>query len=113
MLLFTVTLSFFRTEIEVVLRLNSSLFGSLIMFAIPGLMYIVYETTYLTNSQCNLEERGFIEEEDGSVVYASLWYCSVYWWLDLEYISLASQKNLTNCLFPLHVKKRREGGSNT
>lgn len=41
MLLLTVTLSFFRTEIEVVLRLNGSLFGSLIMFAIPGLMYIV------------------------------------------------------------------------
>ncbi|KAK8798052.1 hypothetical protein WA171_005579 [Blastocystis sp. BT1] len=39
-LLLTVTLSYYRTEIEIVLRLNGSLFGSLIMFAIPGLMYI-------------------------------------------------------------------------
>lgn len=41
-LLSTVTVAILQTKVEVVIGLNGSLFGSLIMFAIPGLMYIVY-----------------------------------------------------------------------
>ena len=40
-LLSTVTVAILQTKVEVVIGLNGSLFGSLIMFAIPGLMYIV------------------------------------------------------------------------
>ena len=41
-LLSTVTIAILMTKVEVVIGLNGSLFGSLIMFAIPGLMYLVY-----------------------------------------------------------------------
>ena len=41
-LLSAVTVAILQTKVEVVIGLNGSLFGSLIMFAIPGLMYIVY-----------------------------------------------------------------------
>jgi len=41
-LLSTVTIAILQTKVENVIGLNGSLFGSLIMFAIPGLMYIVY-----------------------------------------------------------------------
>ena len=40
-LLSTVTIAILQTKVENVIGLNGSLFGSLIMFAIPGLMYIV------------------------------------------------------------------------
>ena len=41
-LLTTVTVAILQTKVENVIGLNGSLFGSLIMFAIPGLMYLVY-----------------------------------------------------------------------
>ena len=40
-LLGAVTVAVLMTKIEVVLGLNGSLFGSLIMFFIPGLIYVV------------------------------------------------------------------------
>lgn len=40
-LLSTVTVAILMTKVEVVIGLNGSLFGSLIMFAIPGWMYLV------------------------------------------------------------------------
>lgn len=40
-LLPAVTVAVLQTKVEKVIGLNGSLFGSLIMFAIPGLMYIV------------------------------------------------------------------------
>ena len=39
-LLSTMTIAVLQTKVEVVMGLNGSLFGSLIMFAIPGLMYV-------------------------------------------------------------------------
>ena len=42
MLLSTVTVAILMTKVAVVIGLNGSLFGSLIMFAIPGWMYRVY-----------------------------------------------------------------------
>lgn len=45
-LLSTVTIAILMTKVEVVIGLNGSLFGSLIMFAIPGLMYLVYGTSW-------------------------------------------------------------------
>ena len=41
-LISTVTVAILMTKVEVVIGLNGSLFGSLIMFAIPGWMYLVY-----------------------------------------------------------------------
>lgn len=37
----TVTIAILQTKVEVVIGLNGSLFGSLIMFAIPGMMYLM------------------------------------------------------------------------
>ena len=40
-LLPAVTIAVLQTQVEKVIGLNGSLFGSLIRFAIPGLMYLV------------------------------------------------------------------------
>ena len=54
----TVTIAILQTKVEVVIGLNGSLFGSLIMFAIPGLMYLMWGNRWKVRRSAGRGDKG-------------------------------------------------------
>ena len=62
-LLPAVTIAVLQTKVEKVIGLNGSLFGSLIMFAIPGLMYLVQENKEEMRSRITKGREGLVRKK--------------------------------------------------
>lgn len=59
----TVTIAILQTKVEVVIGLNGSLFGSLIMFAIPGLMYLMWGNRWKVRRSAGRGDKGTLRKK--------------------------------------------------